>query len=88
MNFKSKHEGPWEEVAYSPGMKTGDWRFQRPVTRVRKCRQCGLCYLQCPSGCVSDRGSYYSAGLDYCKGCGICARVCPVSAIAMVREAA
>ena len=87
MQFRTRHEGPWQEVGALPFLlKTGEWRFQRPVTKVDKCRQCGSCYLYCPTGCISDRGTYFDADLDYCKGCGICARVCPVDAIRLVRE--
>ncbi len=67
-------------------LKTGEWRYQRPVTRVGKCVQCGLCFLNCPTGCVISQGTFFTANLDYCKGCGICARMCPVSAIRMGRE--
>jgi len=67
-------------------MKTGYMRFQRPVNKSGKCCQCGTCYFFCPEACISDRGSYFAADLDYCKGCGICANVCPGNAIIMVRE--
>jgi len=87
MRLKTEFDAPW---AYSDRilvLKTGEWRYQRPVVIVSKCCQCGVCYLFCPAGCVSDMGDHYEANLDYCKGCGICARVCPANAIEMVREA-
>ena len=87
MQFVTKYEGPWLDVGPMPfPLKTGEWRFQRPVIKVDKCHQCGSCYLYCPTGCISERGTYFAADLDYCKGCGICARVCPVDAIRLVRE--
>jgi 2-oxoacid:acceptor oxidoreductase delta subunit (pyruvate/2-ketoisovalerate family) len=67
-------------------MKTGYMRFQRPITKLGKCNQCGTCYIYCPEACISDRGSCFASDLDYCKGCGICARVCPENAIIMVKE--
>lgn len=87
MPLKTKYQGPWTEVERDPfPLKTGEWRYQRPITKVGKCARCGLCYLFCPTGCVIDRGTFFTPNLDYCKGCGICARMCPVSAIRMVRE--
>jgi 2-oxoacid:acceptor oxidoreductase delta subunit (pyruvate/2-ketoisovalerate family) len=67
-------------------MKTGYMRYLRPVTKLGKCCQCGTCYFFCPEACISDRGTFFAADLDYCKGCGICSRVCPVGAIIMVKE--
>ena len=88
IQFKATaYEGPWMQAfPLTRVFQTGDWRFQRPVVKVGKCRQCGLCYLYCPTGCISDRGTYFDAELDFCKGCGICARICPVDAIRLVRE--
>ncbi len=87
MSPRTRYEGPWAEVGPLPFViKTGDWRFQRPVTRTGKCRQCGTCYFYCPTGCIEERGTYFGANLDFCKGCGLCARVCPVMAVHMVRE--
>ncbi len=86
MKFISEFEGPWSTFKYPLDVKTGEWRSQRPVTRQEKCRQCGWCFIFCPAGCVSDKGRYFSANLDYCKGCGVCARMCPGKAIMMVRE--
>lgn len=88
MRFKTKYEGVWRgaEDRLTPVIKSGESRFQRPVTKAGKCNQCGLCYLLCPCGCIDDRGSYFAADLEYCKGCGICARECPIGAIVMQRE--
>lgn len=87
MKLTTEFDTPW---AYSDKIlmiKTGEWKYQRPVVAASKCCRCGVCSLFCPVGCVSDTGSHFEANLDYCKGCGICARVCPVDVIEMVREA-
>lgn len=86
MHYQSKYEAAWADPETPLIIKTGDWRFQRPVTKAEKCCQCGWCYLFCPTGCITDKGTYFAANLDYCKGCGICARVCLVHAITLVRE--
>ena len=88
MAKKTKYNVPWAEThnvpIYTP--KTGDWRTERPVTNTKKCNQCGLCYLYCPTGCVIEADSHFRADLDYCKGCGICSFECPTKAIIMIRE--
>ena len=67
--------------------KTGDWRSQRAVTDKERCIKCGICFLYCPEGCVSQHSEgYFEADLYYCKGCGICARECWTQAIEMVPE--
>jgi len=86
MQFKSKFEGPWGTPEQMRELKTGEWRFQRPVVKVDKCRQCGWCYLFCSVNCIEEEETHFSPNLDYCKGCGICARICPARAIKMVRE--
>ncbi len=86
MQFRSKFEGPWATPELMFVIKTGEWRFQRPVTKVDKCRQCGWCYIFCPTGCIEEKGTYFTANLDFCKGCGICARICPGKAIKIIRE--
>ncbi len=86
MKFKSRFEGPWADPATPNIVKTGSWRYQRPVTKANKCCQCGTCYLVCPTNSKVDKGTYYGTDLDYCKGCALCAKVCPISAIIMVKE--
>jgi len=66
---------------------TGGWRSLRPVWDNSKCIKCGICYVYCPEGCISqDEDGYFMANLDYCKGCGICAQECWPGAIEMVEE--
>ena len=86
MQFKTKYEGPYIEIAQLIALPVADWRFQRPVTRVGKCCQCGWCYIFCPTGCIEDKGDHFAANLDFCKGCGTCAKECPVDAVVMIRE--
>jgi len=86
----------WQEfnlggMVFSPGnaseYHTGSWRDQRPVLDTSKCIKCGLCYIFCPEGCISqDADGYFVADLDYCKGCGICSHECWPGAITMVEE--
>jgi pyruvate ferredoxin oxidoreductase delta subunit len=68
-------------------IKTGRWRYQRPVTDVKKCRKCGTCWLYCPtkSRREEDDGTFDS-NLDFCKGCGICVAECYAQAIKMIPE--
>jgi len=75
-----------QKMGHLKMMKTGYMRYQKPVTKLGKCNQCGTCYIYCPEACISDQGSCFASNLDYCKGCGICARVCPGNAIIMVEE--
>lgn len=86
MRLTSKYAGPWGYGQDLHAIKTGEWRYQRPVTKAGKCCQCGTCYIFCPTGCIADQGTHFAADLEYCKGCGLCAKLCPVSAIALVRE--
>jgi len=91
-------KGPetWQEISlgcmvFAPGnaseYHTGSWRDQRPVYDNSKCIKCGICYIFCPEGCISqDADGYFVADLDYCKGCGICAHECWPGAIRMVEE--
>lgn len=86
----------WQEInpgcmVFRPGnaseYHTGSWRAQGPVYDNSKCIKCGICYIFCPEGCISqDTDGYFVADLDYCKGCGICAHECWPGAITMVEE--
>lgn len=66
--------------------KTGGWRTFLPVIDMKKCIDCGCCWIFCPESCVQKTKKEYVVDLDYCKGCGICANECPVEAIEMALE--
>jgi pyruvate ferredoxin oxidoreductase delta subunit len=86
----------WQDITpgcmvFRPGSArdyhTGSWRARKPVNDNKKCIKCGICYIFCPEGCISqDVDGYFVADLDYCKGCGICAHECWPGAIKMVEE--
>jgi pyruvate ferredoxin oxidoreductase delta subunit len=88
----------WQEVnpgcaVFRPGSAaeyhTGSWRAKVPIWENEKCIKCGLCYIYCPEGCVTETADgFFEANLDYCKGCGICAHECWPGAIKMVNEEA
>lgn len=48
-----------------------------------KCRVCGLCVRECPTGCLVNLRGYDQVAVigEACNGCTLCARVCPVNAI-------
>jgi len=77
--------GPMEEMFVE---NTGAWRSQRPETEEGLCRECGRCFLFCPTGSRfrDEAKGCYSTDLDFCKGCGICAEECPIGAIKIVPE--
>jgi pyruvate ferredoxin oxidoreductase delta subunit len=93
---KSESELTWKDlnpgcIVTEPGSasqyRTGAWRSQKPITDVKKCIKCGVCYIYCPEGCVKqDEEGHFLADLYHCKGCGICARECWPKAITMVEE--
>ncbi len=93
---KAENELTWKDIkpgaiVTEPGSAsqylTGDWKSQRPVLDKEKCTKCGLCFLYCPEGCITEReDGYFVADLSYCKGCGICAHECPKDAITMEEE--
>jgi pyruvate ferredoxin oxidoreductase delta subunit len=96
MIMKKQWPETWKEyntggIVFEPGnarsFKTGSWRSLKPIWDNSKCIKCGVCYLFCPEGCISeDKDGYFVADLDYCKGCGICAHECWPSAITMIEE--
>ncbi len=93
---KKKWPETWREVnpgcmVFEPGSAreyhTGSWRAKRPIWDKNKCIKCGVCYIFCPEGCITeDAYGYFEANLDYCKGCGICSHECWPGAITMVNE--
>jgi pyruvate ferredoxin oxidoreductase delta subunit len=93
---KSESELTWKDlnpgcIVTEPGSanqyRTGAWRSQKPITDIKKCIKCGVCYIYCPEGCVKqDEEGHFLADLYHCKGCGICAKECWPQAITMVEE--
>lgn len=99
---KSKEERPkiqeyknWKELPPIPISfpikgsmgRTGDWRTFRPKINKEECNKCGICWMYCPEGAISqDEDGTFKIDLDYCKGCGICAKECPTKKIEMLRE--
>lgn len=77
--------GPEDEMFEE---ETGAWRSERPETDEGLCKECGTCFLFCPTGSrVRDEAkAFYVTDLEFCKGCGICAEECPIGAIEMVPE--
>ncbi len=94
--FQAEKLLSWHElltgcVVNEPGnakyYRTGDWRSEHPEWNHQKCMKCGICYLFCPEGCISqNEEGYFEADSYYCKGCGICARECWTMAITMVED--
>lgn len=62
--------------------QTGNWRTERPVIELEKCKRCFLCYLYCPEAALRlDADNFPHVDYDHCKGCMICAEECPTDAI-------
>jgi pyruvate ferredoxin oxidoreductase delta subunit len=93
---KSEGELTWKDlepgsIVIEPGnasqYQTGAWRSQRQTVNFKRCIKCGICYIFCPEGCITQNAEgYFEANPFYCKGCGICACECPTEAITMVEE--
>jgi 2-oxoacid:acceptor oxidoreductase delta subunit (pyruvate/2-ketoisovalerate family) len=62
--------------------RTGNWRVERPVIDLDKCKRCFLCYLYCPEAAMHlDTENFPHVDYDHCKGCMICYEECPTDAI-------
>ena len=67
--------------------QTGNWRTQRPVIDLAKCKRCFLCYLYCPEAAMTlDTENFPHVDYDHCKGCMICHEECPTDAISRRTE--
>lgn len=67
-------------------VKTGAWRYRRPVIRQEGCILCGICADYCPCGVVEKQEGKMVIDYTYCKGCGICTVECPKKTIDFVLE--
>lgn len=68
--------------------QTGNWRTERPVIDLGKCKRCFLCYLYCPEAALRlDGENFPHVDYDHCKGCMICYEECPTDAISRRLEA-
>lgn len=68
--------------------ETGNWRVERPVIDLDKCKRCFLCYLYCPDAAMRlDADNFPHVDYDHCKGCMICYEECPTDAITRRQEA-
>ena len=66
---------------------TGNWRTERPVLELAKCKRCFLCYLYCPEAAIRlDAENFPHVDYDHCKGCMICYEECPTDAISRRME--
>ncbi|MCK4330187.1 4Fe-4S binding protein [candidate division WOR-3 bacterium] len=76
-----------EKGGSSRDFKTGDWRKQKPEFIKDNCKNCLLCYINCPDGAILiEDNEMIGIDYDYCKGCGICQKVCTANAIEMKSE--
>jgi len=67
--------------------QTGNWRSERPVIELAKCKRCFLCYLYCPEAALRlDADNFPHVDYDHCKGCMICYEECPTDAISRKLE--
>ncbi len=77
------------DVANSREYVTGGWRSERPIWDQAACKNCLICWIDCPeSSIIVKDKTMTSIDLDHCKGCGICANECPFGALSMVLESA
>jgi pyruvate ferredoxin oxidoreductase gamma subunit len=66
---------------------TGNWRIERPVIDLGKCKRCFLCYLYCPEAAmILDAENFPHVDYEHCKGCLICYEECPTDAITRAIE--
>jgi pyruvate ferredoxin oxidoreductase gamma subunit len=85
----SRFAGPTIRHPGSAALReTGNWRTERPVIELAKCKRCFLCYLYCPEAAMTlDAENFPHVDYDHCKGCMICYEECPTDAISRRLEA-
>src|SRR4030095_10395093 len=53
--------------------QTGNWRTERPVIELEKCKRCFLCYLYCPEAAMRlETDNFPHVDYEHCTGCMIC----------------
>jgi pyruvate ferredoxin oxidoreductase gamma subunit len=68
-------------------MKTGAWRFRRPVIDTDRCRGCWwVCSTFCPDSAITAGDGRPHIDYDHCKGCMICMVQCSAHAITLIDE--
>jgi len=84
----SRFAGPTIRHRGSAALRpTGNWRSERPVIDLAKCKRCFLCYLYCPEAAMQlDEENFPHVDYDHCKGCMICYEECPTDAISRRAE--
>lgn len=66
---------------------TGGWRSNRPIWNEEKCKQCMLCWINCPDSAIEVTDSKMTGiNFNHCKGCGICVAECRFDSLKMVPE--
>ncbi|MBK5211549.1 MAG: 4Fe-4S binding protein [Coriobacteriia bacterium] len=66
---------------------TGGWRSIRPVWDAEACKDCMLCWINCPDSSIEVAdGKMTGINYDHCKGCGVCVKECRFNALKMVSE--
>lgn len=85
----SRFAGPTIRHRGSAALRaTGNWRTERPLIDLAKCKRCFLCYLYCPEAAMKlDAENFPHVDYEHCKGCLICYEECPTDAIARTMEA-
>jgi len=86
--LSSRFAGPAIRHRGSAALRaTGNWRTERPVIDLAKCKRCFLCYLYCPEAAMKlDAENFPHVDYQHCKGCLICYEECPTQAIARTVE--
>ncbi|PIE67541.1 MAG: oxidoreductase [Deltaproteobacteria bacterium] len=60
--------------------------------KVERCKQCGLCFANCPNGAIYFSDKLNKAGFNHacvdeekCVRCGICYTMCPDGVYSIVK---